>query len=188
MKRTEMSSEVPHSADVVVVGGGVFGCSAALHLMQAGAGKVVLIERTTGVARQTAYAGAGFVSLWSAGDAQPEYEIEQYGRAFYQSDQTLMHDPQIITRAAQMMQHDADRDNDLPDDVCELPNDIALFNQFAAQMLAAAIPALGKFQIKETRHGLPVRTPELLAELIVQGKTSADIAPLSMNRFGGGYG
>jgi glycine/D-amino acid oxidase-like deaminating enzyme len=407
-----MSSEVPHSADVVVVGGGVFGCSAALHLMQAGAGKVVLIERTPSVARQTTYAGAGFVSLWSAGDAQPEYEIEQYGRAFYVrlaeafdiglkrvgllfialtqaaaarqhthhaetklrlhagevnwvdparvdalapifapgsiasaehwphavginaalatqamaqqfmalggqvcggvtllsvnvladqvhsvetsagvihtrcvvnaagawagriagalgvhlpllptqvsrfvtqpisglakdlplllihdycglylrehegglligSDQTLMHGPQLITRAAQMMQYDTDRDNDLPDDVCELPNDIALFNQFAAQMLAAAIPALGKFQIKETRHGLPVRTPDmrpvlgearrvrgfyvmsgdnecgvtrgpglgkLLAELILQGKTSADIAPLSMNRFGGGYG
>ena len=72
---------LPKTADIVVIGGGVFGCSAALHLAQAGVGRVMLIERASSIARQTTYAGAGFVSLWSAGGAQPEFEIEQYGRA-----------------------------------------------------------------------------------------------------------
>ena len=408
MSRSGGNSELPSAADVVVVGGGVFGCSAALHLAQSGAGSVALIERASSIARQTTYAGAGFVSLWSAGGAQPEFEIEQYGRAFYLqlaqdfeiglkrvgllfvalsqtaaaqqqrhhaetqkrlppgeaewvdamrarelapifaagqmagaeywpraigvnaarvapamaqqfaalggrvcvnvavtgidvqrgqvqsvqtsagriqtqcvvnaagawagriasavgvqmpllptqvsrfvtqpiagvpehlplllihdhcglymrehegglligSDQTLMHGPQLITRAAQTMRPRAEQGGDLPDDVRALPNDIALFNEFAARRLAAAIPALGAFHIKETRHGLPVRTPDmrpvlgeapnvrgfymlsgdnecgvtrgpglgkLLAELIVCGQPSADIAPLRVNRFG----
>ena len=407
MSTHESQPELPKTADIVVIGGGVFGCSAALHLTQAGAGQVVLIERASSIAHQTTYAGAGFVSLWSAGGAQPEFEIEQYGRAFYLqlaedfaiglkrvgllfislspqaaahqechhaetrkrlptseaewidakrvgelapvfetgqvagaeywpraigvnatqvtlamaqqfaalggqvctdvavtgvevqggqvhavqtstgrivtrcvvnaagawagriasavgvhvpllptqvsrfvtqpisgvpenlplllihdhcglylrehegglligSDQTLMHGPQLITRAAQMIRPYADRDNNLPSDVRELPNDIALFNKFAALQLAAAIPMLAEFHIKETRHGLPVRTPDmrpvlgeapdvrgfyvlsgdnecgvtrgpglgkLLAELIVCGKPSADIAPLRVNRF-----
>lgn len=407
-----MSCEVPHSADVVVIGGGVFGCSAALHLAQAGAGKVVLIERTPSLAWQTTYAGAGFVSLWSAGATQPEFGIEQYGRGFYQqladtfeiglkrvgllfialtqtaaaqqqchrpemqrrlpagevewidgsqvhklapifargkvtsaeywpravgvnaaqatqamaqqfvtlggrvcadvavmgievqagrvcfvetnagrihtncvvnaagawagriarrvgvhvpllptqvsrfvtepiaaipenmpmllihdhcglylrahegglligSDQTLMHGPQLMTRVAQTAGWHADRADDVPATVHELPNDIALFNQFAARELATAIPALADFRIKDTRHGLPVRTPDqrpvlgeaaqvqgfylmsgdnecgvtrgpglgkLLAELIVAGQPSADIAPLRIDRFGVTHG
>src|SRR5438034_188343 len=38
-------SEVPRTADVVVVGGGVHGASVAYHLARRGAGRVVLVER-----------------------------------------------------------------------------------------------------------------------------------------------
>jgi len=38
-------SEVPRTADVVVVGGGVHGASVAYHLTRRGAGRVVLVER-----------------------------------------------------------------------------------------------------------------------------------------------
>lgn len=40
-----MSNDLPASADCVVIGGGVIGCSIAFHLAQAGAGNVVLLER-----------------------------------------------------------------------------------------------------------------------------------------------
>ena len=40
-----MTSDVPRSADVVVIGGGVHGASVAYHLARRGAGRVVLVER-----------------------------------------------------------------------------------------------------------------------------------------------
>ncbi len=42
---TEGPTELPRAADVVVVGGGVVGVSAAYHLAAAGAGRVLLLER-----------------------------------------------------------------------------------------------------------------------------------------------
>jgi sarcosine oxidase subunit beta len=41
-----MSQGLPTSADIVIIGGGVMGASSAYHLKQAGAGDVVLLERT----------------------------------------------------------------------------------------------------------------------------------------------
>jgi sarcosine oxidase subunit beta len=41
-----MTSDLPPTADVVIIGGGVMGASTAYHLAQAGAGDVVLLERT----------------------------------------------------------------------------------------------------------------------------------------------
>ena len=38
-------SEVPKTADVVVIGGGVYGCSIAYNLVNQGAGNVVILER-----------------------------------------------------------------------------------------------------------------------------------------------
>ncbi len=38
-------NDVPNRADVVVIGGGVIGCSVAYHLARAGAGDVILLER-----------------------------------------------------------------------------------------------------------------------------------------------
>jgi sarcosine oxidase subunit beta len=43
-----MNTEVPVSADVVVVGAGIVGCSAAYHLAAAGAGRVLVIDRLAG--------------------------------------------------------------------------------------------------------------------------------------------
>lgn len=76
---------LPATADVVVIGGGVFGASAAHHLAKAGAGRIAVLERSPRPAWQTTYGGAGFVSLWSAGAIEPEFGIEQYGRDFYRA-------------------------------------------------------------------------------------------------------
>ena len=75
---------LPPSADVVVIGGGILGLSAALHLRRLGAGSVVLLERAPELASQTTYAGAGFVANWN-GDREPERSIERYGLDFYRS-------------------------------------------------------------------------------------------------------
>ncbi|MGB2897082.1 MAG: FAD-dependent oxidoreductase [Anaerolineales bacterium] len=40
-----MNSDVPSTADIVVIGGGVMGASTAYHLAAAGAGKVILLEK-----------------------------------------------------------------------------------------------------------------------------------------------
>ncbi|MGZ8572138.1 MAG: NAD(P)/FAD-dependent oxidoreductase [Actinomycetota bacterium] len=47
------------TADVVVIGGGIVGCSAAYHLAAAGAGRVVLVEREAAVGRGATGACAG---------------------------------------------------------------------------------------------------------------------------------
>ena len=40
-----MTSDIPNTADIVVIGGGVMGASTAYHLAAAGVGKVVLLEK-----------------------------------------------------------------------------------------------------------------------------------------------
>jgi sarcosine oxidase, subunit beta len=50
---------VSETADVVVVGGGVVGCSAAYHLAAAGAGRVLLLERADAVGTGSTGACAG---------------------------------------------------------------------------------------------------------------------------------
>lgn len=42
---TTMSSDLPRTADVVIIGGGIMGTSTAYHLARKGAGRVVLIEK-----------------------------------------------------------------------------------------------------------------------------------------------
>src|SRR5712691_7090414 len=41
----ERNSEVPGTADVVIIGGGVTGCSIAYHLVQRGVKNVVVVEK-----------------------------------------------------------------------------------------------------------------------------------------------
>src|SRR4028119_491157 len=75
-------------AEVVVIGGGIFGCCAAYHLLQAGVKDIILVERAPAVASQTTWAGAGFIGLWSAGGGQSwsvELDMERYALQFYQS-------------------------------------------------------------------------------------------------------
>ena len=75
------------SADVIVVGGGVIGCAAALHLASAGL-SVVLVERDD-VGQATSAAGAGFIGMWAAGWAttfgHEHIAIERYGLDFYRA-------------------------------------------------------------------------------------------------------
>jgi sarcosine oxidase, subunit beta len=74
------------SAEAVVVGGGILGCSAALHLVEAGVADAVLVERD-GVAQATSHAGAGFVGIWGQGYVAAwlaeEVVLERYGLDFY---------------------------------------------------------------------------------------------------------
>lgn len=75
------------SAEAVVVGGGILGCSAALHLIETGISDVTLLERDN-LAQATSQAGAGFVGVWAQGYLgawkSEEVEIERYGLAFYE--------------------------------------------------------------------------------------------------------
>ncbi|WP_378941278.1 NAD(P)/FAD-dependent oxidoreductase [Mesorhizobium sp. ANAO-SY3R2] len=70
---------------MVVIGGGIIGCSAAFHLLQSGARQVTVVEaREPGAA--TTGAGAGFVSHWSAGMfplGEEGLQLQQYGLDFY---------------------------------------------------------------------------------------------------------
>jgi len=54
-----MPAELPSRADVVVIGAGIVGCSAAYHLAAAGAGAVVVLDRENAVGRGSTGACAG---------------------------------------------------------------------------------------------------------------------------------
>jgi sarcosine oxidase, subunit beta len=73
-------------AEAVVVGGGILGCCAALHLAEAGLTDVLVLERDD-LAQATSSAGAGFVGIWAGGYLPPwkeeEIELERYGLAYY---------------------------------------------------------------------------------------------------------
>jgi glycine/D-amino acid oxidase-like deaminating enzyme len=72
----------------VVVGGGILGCSAALHLLRSGVTNVTVVEAGR-VGSGTTAAGAGFVALWAAGYMSEfgpsELVMEDYGLAFYRA-------------------------------------------------------------------------------------------------------
>jgi glycine/D-amino acid oxidase-like deaminating enzyme len=83
-----MSMGLPQRAEVVIVGGGIFGCATALHLVERGIEDVLLLERD-GLAQATSHAGGGFVGRWGGGyvpawGAQ-ELALEAYGIDFYHS-------------------------------------------------------------------------------------------------------
>jgi glycine/D-amino acid oxidase-like deaminating enzyme len=54
-----MSAELPAHADVIVIGAGIVGCSAAYHLAGAGAGSVLVLDREDAVGRGSTGACAG---------------------------------------------------------------------------------------------------------------------------------
>jgi sarcosine oxidase, subunit beta len=75
------------SADVVVVGAGALGASVAHHLLERGAGRVLVLDAGQ-PGSATSGAGAGFVAPWSAGYVAAfgatELELQLYGIDFYQ--------------------------------------------------------------------------------------------------------
>jgi glycine/D-amino acid oxidase-like deaminating enzyme len=74
-----------NSKHIVVVGGGIIGCSTAYHLLKSGVKTVTLVEATEPGAATTS-AGAGFVSHWSAGmipAGEEGLRLQQYGLDFY---------------------------------------------------------------------------------------------------------
>ncbi|WP_276514555.1 NAD(P)/FAD-dependent oxidoreductase [Nocardia huaxiensis] len=74
---------------MVVIGGGIFGCTMALHLIEAGAGSVRLLERD-GLFQGTSAAGAGFLGSWTPFEA--EQAVTRYGLDYYAGLQDRGHD------------------------------------------------------------------------------------------------
>ncbi|MBA1142321.1 NAD(P)/FAD-dependent oxidoreductase [Mesorhizobium neociceri] len=71
--------------DVVIVGGGIFGCAIAWHLQERGVTDISLIERD-GLFSGTSSAAAGFISIWAVSAATQgaeEARLERYGLEFY---------------------------------------------------------------------------------------------------------
>jgi Glycine/D-amino acid oxidases (deaminating) len=56
-----MSKNIPHSTKIVIIGGGVIGCSVAYHLTKFGCKDVVLLERDQ-LTSGTTWHAAGLVS------------------------------------------------------------------------------------------------------------------------------
>lgn len=74
-----------NSRHIVVIGGGIIGCSTAYHLLRQGVKKVTLVEAGEPGSATTS-AGAGFVSHWSAGMiplGEEGFKLQQYGLDFY---------------------------------------------------------------------------------------------------------
>jgi sarcosine oxidase subunit beta len=82
--------------EVAVVGGGILGCSAAVHLQLRGCDDVTLIERGW-IGSGTSSAGAGLLARWSAGFVpawgEEELEIETYGLDFFRELSRRAHVP-----------------------------------------------------------------------------------------------
>jgi glycine/D-amino acid oxidase-like deaminating enzyme len=84
----------PSSPRIVVIGGGILGCSAACHLLQSGGCEVTVLEAAT-IGAGTTSAGAGFVSHWSAGMTAMGAEglaMQVYGIDVFKGLQARGHD------------------------------------------------------------------------------------------------
>ena len=75
-----MTSQLPTHAQVVIIGGGIVGCSTAYHLVEQGYKDVVLLERKR-ISSGTSWAAAGLLGqLWSS---SPLTRLAQYGADLY---------------------------------------------------------------------------------------------------------
>ena len=73
-------SQIPSQAQVVIIGGGIVGCSTAYHLTELGWKDVVLLERKR-ISSGTSWAAAGLLGqLWST---SPLTRLAQYGADLY---------------------------------------------------------------------------------------------------------
>jgi glycine cleavage system T protein len=97
-----MSNKLPAHAQVVVIGGGVVGCSVAYHLTKLGWNDVVLLERKS-LTSGTTWAAAGLVGqLWasSALTKLAKYGTELYSRLEDETGQTTGFVPSGSIRVA----------------------------------------------------------------------------------------
>ncbi|MDM8553394.1 FAD-dependent oxidoreductase [Desulfococcaceae bacterium HSG7] len=75
-----MPEKIPTQARVVIIGGGIVGCSTAYHLCKLGWKEIVLLERKT-IASGTSWAAAGLLGqLWSTGSLT---KLATYGADLY---------------------------------------------------------------------------------------------------------
>ena len=75
-----MKTKIPSHSQVVIIGGGIVGCSVAYHLTKLGYNDVVLLERKM-LTSGTTWAAAGLVGqLWST---RALTRLAQYGTELY---------------------------------------------------------------------------------------------------------
>src|ERR1700760_335750 len=74
------SSALPSQARVVIVGGGVIGCSIAYHLTQLGGRDVILLERAQLTAGTTWHAAGLLTSLR---DTETQTRLAKYSQELY---------------------------------------------------------------------------------------------------------
>ena len=75
-----MANQIPSHAQVVIIGGGIVGCSTAYHLTELGWKDVVLLERKK-ISSGTSWAAAGLLGqLWST---SPLTKLASYGADLY---------------------------------------------------------------------------------------------------------
>jgi len=79
--------DLPSTADIVIIGGGIIGTSTAYHLTQMGAGKVVLLERK--------HVGAGATGL-SSGLVRMHYDNPIEATFAHKSFDTFRYFDEII--------------------------------------------------------------------------------------------
>ena len=80
-----MPAKLPTQAQVVIIGGGIVGCSVAYHLCKLGWKDVVLLERKT-IASGTSWAAAGLMGqLWSTSALTKLASISLSLRLYFQA-------------------------------------------------------------------------------------------------------
>ena len=72
----------PESARIVIIGGGIIGCSVAYHLADMGCGDVVLLERDQ-LTSGTTWHAAGLMTTYGS-TSQTSLGIRRYSRELYQ--------------------------------------------------------------------------------------------------------
>src|ERR1700685_1918616 len=77
----EYSKELPEQAQVVIIGGGVIGCSIAYHLTKLGVSDIVLLERRQ-LTCGTTWHAAGL--LTSLRDTETQTRLALYSQKLYQ--------------------------------------------------------------------------------------------------------
>ncbi len=77
-----MTMEIPSEARVVIIGGGIIGCSVAYHLTKEGVSDVLLLERKQ-LTSGTTWAAAGLVAQLRA--TKPMTELAVYGSKLYET-------------------------------------------------------------------------------------------------------
>ena len=76
------SKQIPGSARVVIIGGGIIGCSVAYNLADMGCTDVVLLERDQ-LTSGTTWHAAGLMTIYGS-SSETSLGIRRYSRELYQ--------------------------------------------------------------------------------------------------------
>jgi choline dehydrogenase-like flavoprotein len=152
-----MPGKIPTQAQVVIIGGGIVGCSVAYHLCKLGWKDVVLLERKT-IASGTSWAAAGLLGqLWSTSALT---KLAVYGADLYSRLEEETGQPTGYQRpgSIRVAQTDARKS--------EFNRSMAMAHAFGIEMeeisLAAAqkLPGFNPMTVSRTRRTPPRRWPK----------------------------